>query len=74
MLRKPVLKIRESRDIDRDDETTSKDLHRRQECDDIRFDFLGYSFRPRRSYDRYGRTFTNFTPAMALGAAKALRQ
>jgi RNA-directed DNA polymerase len=51
-----------------------KDLHRRQAYDDIRFDFLGYSFRPRRSFDRFGRTFTNFTPAMAPSAAKALRQ
>ncbi len=51
-----------------------KDGHRQQEHDDIRFDFLGYSFRPRRSYDRYGRIFTNFTPAIAPSAAKALRQ
>lgn len=51
-----------------------KDLHRRQDYDHIQFDFLGYSFRPRRSYDRYGRTFTNFTPAMAPSASKALRQ
>jgi RNA-directed DNA polymerase len=51
-----------------------RDLHRRQEYGAIRFDFLGYTFRPRRSYDRYGRTFINFTPAMAPTAAKALRQ
>jgi RNA-directed DNA polymerase len=51
-----------------------KDLHRRQEYDVIQFDFLGYCFRPRRSYDRHGRTFTNFTPAMAPSAVKALRQ
>jgi len=51
-----------------------QDLHRRQEYEHIRFDFLGYSFRPRRSYDRHGRTFTNFSPAMAPSAAKALRQ
>ena len=40
----------------------------------IQFDFLGYTFRPRRSYDKHGRTFTNFTPAMARSAATALRQ
>jgi len=51
-----------------------KDVNRQQEHDDIRFDFLGYSFRPRRSYDRHGRVFTNFTPAIAPSAAKALRQ
>jgi RNA-directed DNA polymerase len=51
-----------------------KDLHRRQEHDLIQFDFLGYCFRPRRSFDRHGRLFTNFTPAMAPNAAKAIRQ
>lgn len=51
-----------------------KDVHRREEFEHIQFDFLGYTFRPRRSYDKYGRTFTNFTPAMASSAAKALRQ
>jgi RNA-directed DNA polymerase len=51
-----------------------KDLHRPQEYEHIQFDFLGYTFRPRRSRDRYGRLFTNFTPAIAPAAAKALRQ
>jgi RNA-directed DNA polymerase len=51
-----------------------KDLHRRQEYERIQFDFLGYCFRPRRSRDRQGRIFTNFTPAIAPAAAKALRQ
>ena len=45
-----------------------------QEHEHIQFDFLGYTFRPRRSFDRYGRTFTNFSPAIARSAAKALRQ
>lgn len=51
-----------------------KDLHRQQEHEHIQFDFLGYTFRPRRSFDRYGRLFTNFSPAIARSAAKALRQ
>lgn len=51
-----------------------KDLHRQQLHEHIQFDFLGYCFRPRRSYDRLGRRFTNFTPAMAPSAAKAMRQ
>jgi RNA-directed DNA polymerase len=51
-----------------------QDVHRRQEHACIQFDFLGYTFRPRRSRDRYGRLFTNFTPAIAPAAAKALRQ
>jgi RNA-directed DNA polymerase len=51
-----------------------KGVHREGEYENIQFDFLGYTFRPRRSYDKHGRTFTNFTPAMARVAAKALRQ
>ncbi len=51
-----------------------KDLHRREEYEHIQFDFLGYNFRPRRSFDKHGRVFTNFTPAMSPNAAKAARQ
>lgn len=51
-----------------------KDLHRQQQYEHIQFDFLGYTFRPRRSFDRYGRLFTNFSPAIARNAAMALRQ
>jgi RNA-directed DNA polymerase len=50
------------------------DIHRQQQHDEVQFDFLGYAFRPRRSFDRYGRTFMNFTPAISPKAAKALRQ
>ena len=51
-----------------------KDVHRQQEHEHIQFDFLGYTFRPRRSFDRYGRLFVNFSPAIARKAATALRQ
>ena len=51
-----------------------KDIHRKQEYETIQFDFLGYTFRPRRSKDRYGRVFVNFTPAISRSAAKAIRQ
>jgi RNA-directed DNA polymerase len=51
-----------------------RDIHRQHEYEHIQFEFLGYSFRPRRSKDRHGRIFTNFTPAIAPTAAKALRQ
>ena len=40
----------------------------------IQFDFLGYTFRPRRSKDRYGCLFVNFTPAISRSAAKSIRQ
>ena len=51
-----------------------RDIHRQEEHESIQFDFLGYTFRPRRSKDRYGRVFVNFTPALSRGAAKSMRQ
>ena len=38
------------------------------------FDFLGYTFRPRRSKNRHGKYFINFSPAMSRQAGKAIRQ
>jgi len=37
-----------------------------------RFDFLGYTFRPRLSKNRYGKHFVNFTPAISDKAKKAI--
>lgn len=37
------------------------------------FDFLGYTFRPRRSKNRYGKHFINFTPGVSRKACKAMR-
>jgi RNA-directed DNA polymerase len=38
-----------------------------------KFDFLGYTFRPRRSKSRKGKYFINFSPAISDKAAKAIR-
>ena len=38
------------------------------------FDFLGYTFRPRRVWSRYGPTFIGFTPAVSRKAEKAMRR
>jgi RNA-directed DNA polymerase len=38
------------------------------------FDFLSYTFRPRRSKNRWGKYFINFSPAISNKAAKAIRQ
>jgi group II intron reverse transcriptase/maturase len=38
------------------------------------FDFLGYTFRARRSKNRWGKYFVNFTPAISNKASKAIRQ
>ena len=51
-----------------------KDSLRRGTHLEYQFDFLGFRFRPRKSKDRFGRYFTNFTPAVSPPAAKAMRQ
>jgi RNA-directed DNA polymerase len=51
-----------------------KDADRRGSYEHERFDFLGYTFRPRLSKSRYGKHFVNFTPAVSDAAGKAMRQ
>lgn len=51
-----------------------KDDDRRGNYPEIKFDFLGYTFRPRRSKNRYGKYFVNFTPAVSNKSCKAMRQ
>jgi len=51
-----------------------RDDDRRGNYPEISFDFLGYTFRPRRSKNRWGKYFINFTPAIGNKAAKAIRQ
>lgn len=51
-----------------------KDDDRRLEYPCTSFDFLGYTFRPRRSKNRWGRYFINFSPAISNKAARAIRQ
>jgi RNA-directed DNA polymerase len=51
-----------------------KDSMRRETYPEQHFDFLGFTFRPRKSKDRFGRYFTNFTPAISAQAAKTIRQ
>lgn len=50
-----------------------KDDDRRGTYPDHSFDFLGYTFRPRRSKTRWGKFFISFTPAVSNQAAKAMR-
>jgi len=49
-----------------------KDDDRRADYRETKFDFLGYTFRPRRSKNRYGKFFINFTPGVSNKAAKAM--
>ncbi|PQA53199.1 group II intron reverse transcriptase/maturase [Siphonobacter curvatus] len=45
-----------------------KKNHRDIEYDTIQFDFLGYTFKPRRSIDAHGVVFLNFSPAISKTA------
>jgi RNA-directed DNA polymerase len=51
----------------KDDDRRGRYLHEK-------FDFLGYTFRPRRSKNRKGRYFINFSPAVSDKAVKAIRE
>ena len=51
-----------------------KDEDRRGTYPVTGFDFLGYTFRARRSKNRWGKYFINFSPAMSNSAGKAIRQ
>jgi RNA-directed DNA polymerase len=51
-----------------------KDADRRGHYPNEKFDFLGYTFRPRRSKNRWGKYFVNFSPAVSNAAAKRMRQ
>ena len=50
-----------------------KDDLRKGRHTDEKFDFLGYEFRPRRSINRKGKVFINFSPAVSTKAAKSMR-
>ena len=51
-----------------------KDDDRRGDYPNISFDFLSYTFRPRRAKNRYGKFFVSFLPGVSNKAGKAMRQ
>ena len=51
-----------------------KDADRTGSYEHERFDFLGYTFRPRLSKSKYGKTFVNFTPAISQRAASRIKK
>ena len=50
-----------------------KDSDRRGTHEHVSFDFLGFSFQPRRAKNRWGKFFVSFLPAIGAKAAKAIR-
>lgn len=51
-----------------------KDADRTGSHEHESFDFLGYTFRPRLSMNKHGKTFVNFTPAISNKAANRIRK
>lgn len=51
-----------------------KDVDRKGTYEQEKFDFLGYTFQPRLSKNKYGKTFVNFTPAISNKAANKIRK
>lgn len=51
-----------------------KDVDRKGSYEHERFDFLGYTFRPRLSRNKMGKFFVNFTPAVSQQAANRIRK
>lgn len=51
-----------------------KDANRPERWEHEKFDFLGYTFRSRRTRNRQGMYFASFSPAVSARAAKDMRQ
>src|SRR5438128_7018755 len=51
-----------------------RDINRQSEYPTIQFTFLGYTFRPRKAVDKYGRVYVNFSPGVSREALKIMRQ
>lgn len=51
-----------------------KDDDRRGNYPETTFDFLGYTFRPRRSKNKYGKFFINFSPAISNDSKNSMRR
>lgn len=51
-----------------------RDIHRPADYPVVQFTFLGYTFRPRKAVDKYGRVYVNFAPAVSREALRVMRQ
>ncbi len=51
-----------------------KDINRQESFANVQFTFLGYTFRPRKAVDKYGRVYVNFSPAVSRDALRSMRQ
>jgi RNA-directed DNA polymerase len=51
-----------------------KQTGRKQDCQNVKFTFLGYDFQPRQAINKKGQGFTSFLPAVSREALKSMRQ
>lgn len=51
-----------------------QDINRQRTYPTVQFTFLGYTFRPRKAVDKYGRVYVNFSPGVSREALTAMRQ
>ena len=51
-----------------------QDVNRKAAYPVVQFTFLGYTFRPRKAVDKYGRVYVNFSPGVSREAMTAMRQ
>ena len=51
-----------------------QDVNRQAAHPMIQFTFLGYTFRPRKAVDKYGRVYVNFSPGVSREALRMMRQ
>jgi hypothetical protein len=70
--RSQVLSLAEAHWVSSHHSVYCKDDDRRGSYEHERFSFLGYTFRPRLSKNRFGKHFVNFTPAVSDDAKKRI--
>lgn len=51
-----------------------KDVDRKEDVGNIKFDFLGFTFRPRLAKNKYGKHFVNFLPAISNKAKNKIQK
>jgi RNA-directed DNA polymerase len=51
-----------------------RDVNRPATYPTIQFTFLGYTFKPRKAVDKYGRVYVNFSPGVSREALRVMRQ
>src|SRR5262249_44161776 len=51
-----------------------KDADRKEDAENIKFDFLGFTFRPRLAKNKYGKHFVNFLPAISSKAKNKIQK